>query len=155
MSQRQDKSYPVLGLILDFRRGWLYQANCLILLWGVRYFWRLFFQHRRVQSYALAIANDRTHYFYLSLCLYALLHPPVHTQPHLATPTHTVHPTCHAHPCTLAHIRTHTPAHTPNIPTDGLNLINHMNLHVNGKMADDRWWENKGRNKSPLRQSVD
>ena len=29
-------------------------------------------------------------------------------------------------------------AHTPHIPADALNLINHMKLHVNGKMAEDR-----------------
>ena len=39
---------------------------------------------------------------------------------------------------TPAHTRAHlhTPAHTPHIPTDALNLINHMKLHVNGKMAE-------------------
>ena len=53
----------------------------------------------------------------------------------------------HAHPGiphTLAYQRTsaqtfaHTPMHTPHIPADALNLINHMKLHVNGKMAEDR-----------------
>ena len=35
---------------------------------------------------------------------------------------------------TLAHTCTHprTPTHTPHIPADALNLINHMKLHVNG-----------------------
>ena len=39
---------------------------------------------------------------------------------------------------TPVHIRAHlhTPAHTPHIPTDALNLINHVKLHVNGKMAE-------------------
>ena len=27
---------------------------------------------------------------------------------------------------------------TPHIPTDALNLINHMKLHVNGKMAETK-----------------
>ena len=44
---------------------------------------------------------------------------------------------------TPVHIRAHlhTPAHTPHIPTDALNLINHMKLHVNRvnrKMAERR-----------------
>ena len=50
---------------------------------------------------------------------------PVHTHPHLHTPGHT-----HAQPC--------SPHTYPLMPADALNLINHMKLHVNGKMADDR-----------------
>ena len=44
------------------------------------------------------------------------------------------------------------------IPTDVLNLINHMKLHVNGKKGEDREIDReieKGRNKNPLRQSAD
>ena len=48
-----------------------------------------------------------------------------------------IHPT---HMRTPVHIRAHlhTPAHIPHIPTDALNLINQMKLHVNGKMAEER-----------------
>ena len=38
----------------------------------------------------------------------------------------------------------------PLMSADALNFINHMKLHVNGKMADDREMI-KRRNKSPLR----
>ena len=86
-------------------------------------------------------------------------HTPVHTRTHLRTPAHTnkypripVHTRTHpgtpmhtrAYPRTPMHNRAHTcahprtpaptHAHTPNIPTDALNLINHMKLHVNGKI---------------------
>ena len=49
------------------------------------------------------------------------------------TPAHT-----RAHPHTPAHTRAYprTPHTYPLMPADALNLINHMKLHVNGKMAD-------------------
>ena len=42
----------------------------------------------------------------------------------------------HAYPCTPDHtcVHPHSLAHTPHIPTDALNLTNHMKLHVNGNM---------------------
>ena len=83
------------------------------------------------------------------------MHTPMHTcaTPLLPTPTpmHTG-----AHPQIPPHTRTHPHPHTtmltPHISTDALNLINHMKLHVNGKMADT-WYmmREKRRNKSPLR----
>ena len=79
---------------------------------------------------------------------------PMHTGAHPPSPAHNCahrHPHTHtgAHPRTsaqaYAHPRTprHTRAHlrtvdTPHIPADALNLINHLKLHVNGKMAEDR-----------------
>ena len=78
----------------------------------------------------------------------------VHTRTHPHTPTE--------HPCTPAHTQAHprTPRYThahphtshtyPLMPADALNLINHMKFQVN---IDDREIE-KGRNKSPLRQSA-
>ena len=50
---------------------------------------------------------------------------PTHTCAHPGTPTHNC-----AHPYTLSHTRTH-PCTSPHIPAHGLNLINHMKLHVN------------------------
>ena len=50
----------------------------------------------------------------------------------MCTPTHPLR--------TPMHTRTHQRklVHTPHIPTDALNLINHMKLHINGKMAEAR-----------------
>ena len=66
-----------------------------------------------------------------------IIHPthmctPMHIHAHTCTPTHP--------PRTPMHTHTHQPklVHTPHIPTDALNLINHMKLHVNGKMAEER-----------------
>ena len=81
----------------------------------------------------------------------------MHTYAHLCTPAHT-----RSHPLTTAHTRAH-----PHIPTDALNLINHMKLHVNGKIekggkkkidrkrkeqesAEVFQWTNKKKNMSPL-----
>ena len=87
-----------------------------------------------------------------------------HTHAHQCKPTHTgAHPPSPAHNCAHRHPHTHTGAHprtsaqayahprtprhtrahlrtvdTPHIPADALNLINHLKLHVNGKMAKDR-----------------
>ena len=68
-------------------------------------------------------------------------HTYAHTRAYPRTPVHT-----HAYPHTPAHTcaHLHTPAHTQHIPTDALNLINHMKLHVNGKMAE----RNKERKKN-------
>ena len=51
---------------------------------------------------------------------------PAHTRTHPHTPAHT-----RAYPRTP-----HTPHTYPLMPADALNLINHMKLHVNGKMAE-------------------
>ena len=62
---------------------------------------------------------------------------PMHIHTHTRTPTHP--------PRTPMHTRTlrHKLVHTPHIPTDALNLINHMKLNVNGKMAEERKKERK------------
>ena len=76
---------------------------------------------------------------------------PMHIHAHTHTPTLTCL-------CTPAHtcVHPHSLAHTPHIPTDALNLTNHMKLHVNGNM----WLgqiqkrleeEEKRRNESPLK----
>ena len=84
--------------------------------------------HVRVCTPTHTITHPRT-------CMYTCTHlcTPVHTRAHMRTPAHT-----RAHPHTPVHTHTHPciPTHTPHIPTDALNLINHMKLHVNGKMAD-------------------
>ena len=41
----------------------------------------------------------------------------------------------HTHAITCKH--PHTPHTYPLMPADALNLINHMKLHVNGKMVED------------------
>ena len=67
-------------------------------------------------------------------CMYTHIHSPTYMYvhcTHMCTPAHTC-----ARPRTLAHTHTHqrysctpgTPAHTPHIPADALNLINHMKL---------------------------
>ena len=74
-----------------------------------------------------------------------------HAHPRIPyTSTHT-----HVHVCTLAHTCAHpcTPA-TPHILADALNLINHMKLHVNGKMAErekDREIERKNKEGTRVR----
>merc|ERR1712218_281616 len=62
---------------------------------------------------------------------------PSHTCTHPRTPMHTLTHT-RAHPRTLSHTRTHsrTPHTYPLMSADALNLINHIKLHVNGKMAE-------------------
>jgi len=60
----------------------------------------------------------------------------MYTQAYPLTPVHTSADTL----STPAHTRAHpkTPRHTPHIPSDALNLINHTKLHVNGIMAEER-----------------
>ena len=60
-------------------------------------------------------------------------HIPTHNRAHPHTPAHT-----HTHPCT-----------PPHIPAHGLNLINHMKLHVN-RPNTKKARKEKGRSKSPL-----
>ena len=103
-------------------------------------------------------------------CAHTCVHPriPVHTRKHPGTPMHTraypptpVHTHAQSRIPAHTHAHLHTPAHThphmhtphtyPLMPANALNLINHMKLQVN---IDDREIE-KGRNKSPLRQSAD
>ena len=58
-----------------------------------------------------------------SFLLCTHLRTPVHTHAYLSTPAHT-----HAH--------MHTPHTYPLMPADALDLINHMKLHVKGKMEE-------------------
>ena len=62
------------------------------------------------------------------------MHTPMHIHTHPPTTTHT-----RAQSRTATHTRTHTrtPHTYPLMPADALNVINHMKLRVNGKMADD------------------
>ena len=76
------------------------------------------------------------------MCICTHLNTSTHTQAHPNTPTHTK-----AYPFTLTH--------TPHIPTNALNLINHMKFYINRpntKKARERERKKKeGRNKSPLK----
>merc|ERR1712218_565002 len=59
---------------------------------------------------------------------------PVHTRAYPCTPSHTC-----TQPRTPMHTlpaHSHTPHTYPLMSADALNLINHMKLHVNGKMAE-------------------
>ena len=64
-------------------------------------------------------------------------HTLVHTRAYSHIPMHTC-----AHPRTPTHTHMHTPHTYTLMPADALNLINHMKLHVNGKIwkKRDRWW---------------
>ena len=75
--------------------------------------------------------------------IHAYPHTPVHTHAHQRTPMHTsaIPPTpadtlAHPHTPIYTNAQSHTPHTYPLMPADNLNLINHIKLHVNGKIAE-------------------
>ena len=101
------------------------------------FLWGIYCLLEEVTSY-VASSTKKIHSTHLctSTHTWAHLHTPTQTRVHPLTITHTSTYTW-AHPRTSAHkpgmSRTYpcTPAYTPQIPTDAINLINHMKLYIN------------------------